>query len=160
MRTVLVLLVVCAVHGSAAAQVLKPGQNPLPPADVFQILEHRGMPPPDADVFRARPGTYVPDRRSFPPFGVGVPIYLDGVSDPADGQGAAPQTIVVAIPVPMVANAAPAEPPPAPARPAAPPGPPKTFYVIPGCYAGDTRPEPDQLPSGCDVQRLRVRPPR
>jgi PEGA domain len=42
------------------------------------------------------------------------------------------------------------------ARPAAAP---KTFYVIPRCYAGDTRPRADQLPAGCRVGNLRTIPP-
>jgi hypothetical protein len=42
-------------------------------------------------------------------------------------------------------------------RPA--PGPPKTFYVIPRCYAGDTRPRPEQLPAGCNVSSVRAVPP-
>lgn len=33
---------------------------------------------------------------------------------------------------------------------ALPPGPPKTFYVIPGCYAGDKPPKSSPLPRGCD----------
>jgi hypothetical protein len=40
------------------------------------------------------------------------------------------------------------------------PGPPRTFYVIPGCYAGDRRPVAEQLPAGCDIARLRIVPPR
>lgn len=36
---------------------------------------------------------------------------------------------------------------------------PKTFYVIPGCYAGDTPPEKDRLPSGCSVRNVRTIPP-
>lgn len=40
-------------------------------------------------------------------------------------------------------------------RPAAP----KTFYVIPRCYAGDTRPRADQLPAGCQLARIREVPP-
>ena len=36
---------------------------------------------------------------------------------------------------------------------------PKTFYVIPGCYAGDTPPEKDRLPSGCSAKNLRTIPP-
>jgi hypothetical protein len=40
------------------------------------------------------------------------------------------------------------------------PGKPKTFYVIPGCYAGDRRPEPDLLPPGCDASKLKTVPPR
>jgi hypothetical protein len=36
---------------------------------------------------------------------------------------------------------------------------PKTFYVIPGCYAGDKKPQADRLPRGCDLSRLREVPP-
>jgi hypothetical protein len=36
---------------------------------------------------------------------------------------------------------------------------PKTFYVIPRCYAGDTLPRSDQLPSGCLIANLRTVPP-
>ena len=38
------------------------------------------------------------------------------------------------------------------------PGEPKTFYVIPGCYAGDKPPEPEWLPEGCDRSRIRAIP--
>jgi hypothetical protein len=38
-------------------------------------------------------------------------------------------------------------------------GPPKTFYVIPRCYAGTSRPRADQLPAGCDVKDVREVPP-
>jgi hypothetical protein len=40
-----------------------------------------------------------------------------------------------------------------------PPAPPKTFYVIPGCYAGDSRPSADRLPSGCSAKNLKTIPP-
>jgi hypothetical protein len=33
----------------------------------------------------------------------------------------------------------------------------KTMYVIPGCYIGNTRPEPGALPKGCDIARLVTR---
>jgi len=36
---------------------------------------------------------------------------------------------------------------------------PKTFYVIPGCYAGD-RPPRAKLPRGCDRSKLRAIPPQ
>ena len=36
---------------------------------------------------------------------------------------------------------------------------PKTFYVIPGCYAGDKMPSRENLPSGCDRAKLRAVPP-
>ncbi len=36
---------------------------------------------------------------------------------------------------------------------------PKTFYVIPGCYAGDTPPDKDRLPKTCSARNLRTIPP-
>ena len=33
-------------------------------------------------------------------------------------------------------------------------GTPKTFYVIPGCYAGDRPPQGMALPQGCDIGQL------
>lgn len=42
---------------------------------------------------------------------------------------------------------------------AASPGVPKTFYVIPGCYAGD-KPPRAKLPRGCDRSKLRAIPPQ
>ncbi len=36
---------------------------------------------------------------------------------------------------------------------------PKTFYVIPRCYAGTSRPRADQLPAGCQLKDLRTIPP-
>jgi PEGA domain len=39
------------------------------------------------------------------------------------------------------------------------PGRPKTFYVVPGCYAGDKPPSSKQLPRGCDASKVRTIPP-
>ena len=50
-------------------------------------------------------------------------------------------------------------PPAAGAKPAVATAPAKTFYVIPGCYAGDKRPDPALLPRTCDVSKLRAIPP-
>jgi len=36
---------------------------------------------------------------------------------------------------------------------------PKTFYVIPKCYAGDKKPNANQLPKGCRASDLRTIPP-
>jgi hypothetical protein len=44
-------------------------------------------------------------------------------------------------------------------EPPRPPAPPKTFYVIPGCYAGDSRPDTARLPSGCSSKNLKTIPP-
>jgi hypothetical protein len=37
--------------------------------------------------------------------------------------------------------------------------PPKTMYVIPRCYAGDSRPTQDELPKGCRIGDVRIIPP-
>ena len=39
------------------------------------------------------------------------------------------------------------------------PGAPKTLYVIPGCYAGDKPPRPDQLRPGCEASHVVEIPP-
>ena len=44
-------------------------------------------------------------------------------------------------------------------RPVAAPGRPKTFYVVPGCYAGDKPPSARRLPKGCDASKVRTIPP-
>jgi hypothetical protein len=125
--------------------------RPLSPTTGRPLLE---------DVFLARPDTYRPDRhRPFPPFvygGVGPAWFYPEV-----------QPIIVVIPREAFepAPVAPPPVPPAPVDPPAayvpgPPGRPQTFYVIPGCYAGDRRPEPESLKPGCSISRLRVVPPR
>jgi hypothetical protein len=76
-----------------------------------------------------------------PPEPVYVPVYVPGP--------------VVYVPVPA---AAPSPPAPADNRASIAPAPrrPEKFYVIPGCYAGNRPPEPDALPAGCDIDKLRV----
>ena len=121
-------------------------------------LPERNLVDPREDVFVARPETYGRDRRRVrvPPFGaafIGPQIAYPAV-----------QPIIVVIPRESI-EPAPVAPPVVPATPPAPyvagvPGRPKTFYVIPGCYAGDRRPEPESLKPGCDISRLRVIPPR
>jgi hypothetical protein len=109
------------------------------------------------DVFRARPDTFRPDpnRPPLPVFGYFAPQMVYPLVQP----------IIVVVPR-DVAEPARVEPrvPPAPVAPPAPyvagvPGRPKSFYVIPGCYAGDRRPEPELLAPGCSMTRLRVVPP-
>lgn len=51
-------------------------------------------------------------------------------------------------------RAAPLRQPPAAAAAA-----PRTFYVIPGCYAGDRPPRAARLPAKCDVAQVRTIPP-
>jgi len=89
----------------------------------------------------------------FYPGALGIAGYA-----PADSPPAADQRV----PAPPVAPA----PPPAPA-PLPVPEPPKvaslhpdTFYVIPGCYAGNRPPKPARLPKGCDASKLQEIPIR
>lgn len=37
-----------------------------------------------------------------------------------------------------------------------PPSKPRTFYVVPGCYAGDVPPQPATLPAGCDASLVKT----
>jgi hypothetical protein len=70
-----------------------------------------------------------------------------------------PVYVPVFIPVPIVYVPAPVPPPSASdERPAAPAAPrhPEKFYVIPGCYGGNRPPDPDALPAGCDIKKLRI----
>ena len=112
---------------------------------------------PQEDGYRARPDTYRPNPRR-------LPVLLP----PLWGYYGAP--IAYPTPQPIIVVQVHHEPlqhagaPPLPVPPPAPyvggtPGRPKTFYVIPGCYAGDRRPEPESLAADCSLSRLRVIPP-
>lgn len=116
--------------------------------------------PPREDVFLAGPDTYRPDPNRVP-----MPVF-GGYFGPQMVYPFVQPIIVVQLPRESIEPARVAPPPvlPAPVPPPAPyvggpPGRPKTFYVIPGCYAGDRRPEPESLPPGCRISRLRVVPP-
>jgi hypothetical protein len=120
----------------------------------------------DLDVYRARRRTYLPN--PLPPglvvYGSGYPLYADDQQIGLDELAAAGRSQRwMLVPIDQAEATAAreprAEPPPPPAPPPA-PAPPRTFYVIPGCYAGDVAPRPEQLPRGCDPARLRVIPPR
>ena len=116
-------------------------------------------PPARADGYRAGPRTYRPDprrRSQLPVFGYYGPqlpyLYGDPYAQPV---------IVVQVPSDIARPPQAVTPPPVAAAPPAPyvpgtPGRPKTFYLIPGCYAGDRRPDPATLAPGCSLTRLRV----
>ena len=119
-------------------------------------------PPSRGDGYRASPRTYRPDprrRSQLPVFG----YYGPQLGYPYDDPYVQP-IIVVQVPSDAVRPAQAAPPAPAPVVPPTPyvagaPGRPKTFYLIPGCYAGDRRPAPESLAPGCSMNRLRVVPP-
>jgi hypothetical protein len=125
------------------------------------------LPSERPDVFVAPPGTYVPNPRppifnpGFPVFGSWPYGYWDPYSsrhrrwhhDRDEYTDRSPREVERP---PAVAPA----PAPEPEKyVAGVPGKPKTFYVIPGCYAGDRPPERDRIPQGCDVRKLRKIPP-
>jgi hypothetical protein len=124
-----------------------------------------GIFPPSTglDVFAAPPGTYEPrfDRTLtpretglwFPPSTVVWPTLL------APAPPLPPVVIVVVQPPERSTVVTPVVTPPATPLPAATPPAPglrKPLYVIPRCYAGDKRPRPDQLRSGCRLSDLRI----
>jgi len=111
--------------------------------------------------FDARPGTY-------------APRYND--SHPRSRYGGAPYysgTVGIGEYVPAAESPSPDQRPPAALPPSEPrpPAPvpeapkdasldPDTYYVIPGCYAGNRPPKPARLPKGCDAAKLQEIPIR
>ena len=154
MRTACFVLSVLMLSSAAVAQ------DGLRSASLPERTASNPIPTPPIDQFRAQPDTYQ-------------------VRPGAPGTGSFAFFPVTASPVVVVVERIVERTPtiyrrdmdlrgetPAADRPAAQPAPviapraiPKTFYVIPGCYAGDKRPLREQLPAGCDPRRVRVIPP-
>ena len=146
------LLMLVAVLMPVAASA----QDGLRSASLPESRLSPSLMPQPRDVFRSRPGTYRPGPHRLP-----IPLY--GYPGP-DIPYPLVQPIVVVVPMESLDPGRVAPPPVAPAPPPPPyvagtPGRPKTFYVIPGCYAGDRRPDPESLAPGCSLSRLRVIPP-
>ncbi len=132
-------------------------------------LPDRAPPPlPSAtpDVFLARPNTYTPrpPRRDLRRYrGDGFAIDYSHYSDTRFAKRDTSGNVELRIDpgetrnsrsdLDRVASAA-----PLPQRVVA-AGPPKTFYVIPGCYAGDKPPQADRLRPGCRISDTRKVPP-
>ena len=120
-------------------------------------------PPPARDIYQVPPDFY---RQLTPPpqFPIVVGGYWPATEESSRRERSERRRRRAALdvepqPQPPAAAAPPAAVAAAAAAPAAVPGVPKTFYVIPGCYAGDRRPDPGRLPRGCSAARLRVVPP-
>ena len=139
---------------------------PLPFGPLSVLAGPLPLTPPEPNsVFASRPGTYVPHART--PL-MEIP-FLGGASpwSVEDGTALSESRLARVTPAPEASarteDAAareprPDSPPPAEVAPAA--HTPDTFYVIPGCYAGNRRPTEADLPAGCDLARLRVVPIR
>ena len=152
----------CAALLVCVLPVVTAAQDGLRSASLPERTPTNPIAPAPTDLFRAGPDTYRPHPNPFPP------PYVTSVYSPwgqaegrrsrersrrRDGEerrtsreesrpSAAPVTPAPApLPVPVVRAA------------------PRTFYVIPGCYAGDRRPNPARLPSGCSMSKLRAVPP-
>lgn len=152
-------VVTCLLSVTAAAQdglrsASLPERGPSstisPERDLFVV-------PPDFYNRRPDPGPSRLFFRQFLPTYVTVPYpYLtpfDHVRVPTSARGlpdARPLSREPTSEIPAL---------PSTALPPLQPGKPKTFYVIPGCYAGDRPPEPHWLPAGCDRAYLRIVPP-
>ena len=154
----------CAVTASVAAQDgLRSASLPQSaPPPTIAVERDLFLVPPDFYIRRPDPWgsrLFFPQVLLWPP---GVPTWQSPLS-------LYPQSLDIDEPVvqdipnersgvPLVSGADAAAIPAMPAPPMV-PGPPKTFYVIPGCYAGDRPPAAESLRPGCDRSNMRVIPP-
>jgi hypothetical protein len=147
-----------AVRGagqSGGIRFTTPPPAPPPAPTASPVTPPPQGPPPRRDLFLAGPDTYAPrydhlNQSLYFPGAVGFVGYPGSV-DPSRST----TTVIFAQP-PAAAPAAA----PAPVAPPPPPAPKKTFYVITGCYAGDTPPTADVLRPGCSLAALRRIDPR
>lgn len=174
MKSAAAALIVLLIASSAAAQRSRPPSR----SDMRPTGPHKARPiaPPPPRVpapsqppspFAARPETYAPHydvARPAPRYrspGYGVPFYSGAIGIGDGATSAFPEPLVadegaLAIQSQDVARlSSSAE----SARALTPHGP-DTFYVIAGCYAGNRPPNPDRLPKGCDVAKLKATPVR
>lgn len=134
-------------------------QDGLRSASLPERTPTNAIPPEPRDLFRAGPDTYRPRPIATPgPYVVGV--YAPSAqrdkgrhshhhASTADTSGSSLDALRPGTPA-ADAPVTPAV--PAPVAQATP----RTFYVIPGCYAGDRRPDPSRLRRGCSLSRLRT----
>jgi hypothetical protein len=147
--------------------------SPLPPAITNPIRPSPGVPPAVAvpppsllsplrpsSPFEARPRTYAPryqPRYDQPPR---VPrrggYYAPGFFGLDEQTSSLPPD---AAPYPVDSNGQPLPYAPPQLPIVAPPHGPDTYYVIPGCYAGNRKPAPAQVP-GCDIAKMKTTPVR
>ena len=172
------VLLLATGAGAQQREHQRPAPSTPPAPFVPRVLSTGGittLPPlPPASPFAARPETYAPHYDQRPPFragnGPGVSIYNGWLGfSPYYVAQPAPPPVAPELKPPPAARAP--EPPKIPEPPRAPepvPDPPRiaashgpdTFYVIPGCYAGNRPPSPERLPKNCDIARMRTVPIR
>jgi hypothetical protein len=161
MRTWIAFVVLALMSGSAAAQ------DGLRSPTLPDRAPNQPLPPAPVDIYRVPPDFYTRPTPPLPPVGGVIGGYwpwqerlnrrrVDGdrrldelrelqrerrlLEDVRRRLESAPSRQAAALPPPA-------------------PGKPKTFYVIPGCYAGDRRPDLARLPAMCRGSQVRVIPP-
>ncbi len=157
--------ILCAAAALSALPVATWAQDGMRSASLRERPLTSTLSPARGDLFLAEPDTYTPrnDRRDAPgPFLGRIPVswYISGVRPYLRAR----QGVQHSANRPMETRPRRRHPPTYPEAPTAPserppaaaPGVPKTFYVIAGCYAGDTPPRPEWLPPDCDPSNVRV----
>ena len=138
--------------------------NPIQPPATPPPAITRPSPPPSP--FDARPRTYAPryaPRYNLPPGNPrrgGYSPYYPGFVGFDDQTSPIPPDAAV---YPVDSNGQPIPYPYPPTREqpqVVVPHAPDTFYVIPGCYAGNRPPNRERLPKGCDIAKLKATPVR
>ena len=173
MRTVLMCALVMSTVSTVAAQDGLPSASfPEPgPGPTVTVQGDLFIVPPDFYRTRPDPGSsrlFFPQVLVWPPGVPGVPYPASVWQYPQYPLSPYPSSPYIDEPLPeaefdqqreLLESMQPAVEPPPPPPPPMVPGPPKTFYVIPGCYAGDRPPAPGWLRPGCDRSNMRVIPP-
>jgi len=135
----------------AITNPIRPSANPVVPPAVAVPPASALSPLRPSSPFEARPRTYAP--RYDPRYDRIRPPYFSGGFGFEDLTQAPPPDAVFPVdnagqPIPQI--------PPVVVLPHTP----DTYYVIPGCYAGNHPPTKERLPQGCDIAKLKSTPVR
>jgi hypothetical protein len=140
-----------------------PPRAPRPPVAAPPIVVPPSVPRPQtSSPFDATPRTYAPRYDARSRRRIGPPYYSSaiGIGELATGvdSAAVPEDVVAPSdsPEPSRLTSPVFEAP----RTVAASHAPDTYYVIPGCYAGNRPPDPQRLPKDCDPRKLRTTPVR
>jgi len=140
----------------AITSPIRPSANPIVPPAVAVPPPSELSPLRPSSPFEARPRTYAP--RYDPRYDRIRPPYYSGVFGFEDVSQAPPADAAF----PFDSGGAQFLYPPQQTLPPAValPHTPDTYYVIPGCYAGNHPPNKERLPNGCDIAKVKSTPVR
>jgi len=137
----------------AITNPIRPSTNPVVPSAVAVPPMTLLSPLRPSSPLEARPRTYAP--RYDPRFGR-IPGYPGGFIFDDVTQAPPPDAAFPIDSNGQSVASAPPQTPPVVVLPRTP----DTYYVIPGCYAGNHPPNKERLPQGCDVAKLKTTPVR